>query len=163
MKNYQVSLFGVALMVLVVSCKKEDVQAKNTATSTVSSTIQWKSLKNWSSTGSDSQATLSSKVSDSSITSSVAAGGLALVFKKNGTDVQSLPFQENDSKTFWYYQISKGSVQINVDNNSGDNLNSQAFSYFIITPEKLSSLEASGKTKLDLLQLSYEQAVALLK
>ena len=164
MKNYQVSLFGFALMLLVVSCKKEDVQAKNTATSsTVSSTAQWKSLTSWSNSGSDNQSTLSSKVSDSTITSNVAAGGLVLVFKKSGTDVQSLPLQESSSKAFWYYQVSKGSLQINVDDNSANNLSSQSFSYFVITPEKLSSLEASGKTRMDLLQLTYDQAAALLK
>jgi len=163
MKNYQVSLFGFALMLLIASCKKEDVQVKNTAASTVSSTSQWKSLTNWSNSGSDNQATVSSKISDSTITSNVAAGGLVLVFKKSGTDVQSLPFQQDNSKTFWYYQVSKGSVQINVDDNSADNLNSQSFSYFVITPEKLSSLVANGKTRLDLLQLTYEQAAALLK
>ena len=163
MKNNQVSLFGFALMLLIASCKKEDVQVKNTAASTVSSTSQWKSLTNWSNSGSDNQATVSSKISDSTITSNVAAGGLVLVFKKSGTDVQSLPFQQDNSKTFWYYQVSKGSVQINVDDNSADNLNSQSFSYFVITPEKLSSLEANGKTRLDLLQLTYEQAAALLK
>lgn len=163
MKNYQVSLFGFALMLLVVSCKKEDVQVKNTAPAAVSSTSQWKSFTNWSNSGSDSQATFSSKLADSTITSNVAAGGLVLVFKKSGTDIQSLPFQETNSKTFWYYQVSKGTLQINSDDNSGQSLSSQSFSYFVITPEKLSSLEASGKTRLDLLQLSYEQAVALLK
>jgi hypothetical protein len=162
MKKYKVSLVGFALMLMVASCKKEDVQVKNTPASTTESPAsQWKSLANWSTSTSDNQTNYSSKLSDSTITGSVATGGLVLVFKKSGSTIQSLPFQETESKTYWYYQVSKGTVQVNSNNN--ENLDQQSFSYFVITPEKLSGLEASGKTRLDLLQLSYEQAVALLK
>jgi hypothetical protein len=162
MKKYKVSLVGFALMLMVASCKKEDVQVKNTpASTTASPASQWKSLTNWSTSTSDNQTNYSSKLSDSTITGSVATGGLVLVFKKSGSTIQSLPFQETESKTYWYYQVSKGTVQVNSNNN--ENLDQQSFSYFVITPEKLSGLEASGKTRLDLLQLSYEQAVALLK
>ena len=162
MKKYKVSLVGFALMLMVASCKKEDVQVKNTPASTTASPApQWKSLTNWSTSTSDNQTNYSSKLSDSTITGSVATGGLVLVFKKSGSTIQSLPFQETESKTYWYYQVSKGTVQVNSNNN--ENLDQQSFSYFVITPEKLSGLEASGKTRLDLLQLSYEQAVALLK
>jgi hypothetical protein len=162
MKKYKVSLVGFALMLMVASCKKEDVQVKNTPTSTTASPAsQWKSLTNWSTSTSDNQTNYSSKLSDSTMTGSVATGGLVLVFKKSGSTIQSLPFQETESKTYWYYQVSKGTVQVNSNNN--ENLDQQSFSYFVITPEKLSGLEASGKTRLDLLQLSYEQAVALLK
>jgi hypothetical protein len=162
MKKYKVSLVGFALMLMVASCKKEDVQVKNTPASTTASPApQWKSLTNWSTSTSDNQTNYSSKLSDSTITGSVATGGLVLVFKKSGSTIQSLPFQETESKTYWYYQVSKGTVQVNSNNNQ--NLDQQSFSYFVITPEKLSGLEASGKTRLDLLQLSYEQAVALLK
>ena len=162
MKKYKVSLVGFALMLMVASCKKEDVQVKNTpASTTASPASQWKSLTNWSTSTSDNQTNYSSKLSDSTITGSVATGGLVLVFKKSGSTIQSLPFQETESKTYWYYQVSKGTVQVNSNNN--ENLDQQSFSYDVITPEKLSGLEASGKTRLDLLQLSYEQAVALLK
>jgi hypothetical protein len=162
MKKYKVSLVGFALMLMVASCKKEDVQVKNTpASTTAAPASQWKSLTNWSTSTSDNQTNYSSKLADSTITGSVATGGLVLVFKKSGSTIQSLPFQETESKTYWYYQVSKGTVQVNSNNN--ENLDQQSFSYFVITPEKLSGLEASGKTRLDLLQLSYEQAVALLK
>jgi hypothetical protein len=160
MKNYKLPLLGFALMLLITACKKEDVQVKNAP---VSAASQWQTLTNWSSSKTDNATTFSSKVSDSLITSNVANAGFVLVFKKSGSDVQSLPFQEKENKTYWYYQVSKGSVQINSDNNAGQNLSSQSFSYFVITPEKLSALEASGKTRFDLLQLSYEQAAALLK
>jgi hypothetical protein len=165
MKNYKLPFLGFALVLLIASCRKEDIQAKNTANnlSAISNTAQWRSLSNWSSSKNEEITTYFSKVSDSSITSNVVNAGFVLVFKKNGSDIQSLPFQEKSSKTYWYYQVSGGSLRINSDNNAGQNLNAQSFAYFVISPEKLSALEASGKTKLDLLQLSFEQAEALLK
>jgi hypothetical protein len=165
MKNYKLPFLGFALVLLIASCRKEDIQANNTTNnlSAVSNTAQWKSLSNWSSSKNEEITTYFSKVSDSSITSNVVNAGFVLVFKKNGSDIQSLPFQEKSSKTYWYYQVSGGSLRINSDNNAGQNLNAQSFAYFVISPEKLSALEASGKAKLDLLQLSFEQAEALLK
>jgi hypothetical protein len=165
MKNYKLPFLGFALVLLIASCRKEDIQANNTTNnlSAVSNTAQWKSLSNWSSSKNEEITTYFSKVSDSSITSNVVNAGFVLVFKKNGSDIQSLPFQEKSSKTYWYYQVSGGSLRINSDNNGGQNLNAQSFAYFVISPEKLSALEASGKAKLDLLQLSFEQAEALLK
>jgi hypothetical protein len=165
MKNYKLPFLEFALVLLIASCRKEDIQAKNTTNnlSAVSNTAQWKSLSNWSSSKNEEITTYFSKVSDSSITSNVVNAGFVLVFKKNGSDIQSLPFQEKSSKTYWYYQVSGGSLRINSDNNAGQNLNAQSFAYFVISPEKLSALEASGKAKLDLLQLSFEQAEALLK
>jgi hypothetical protein len=165
MKNYKLPVLGFALMILVAACKKEDVQIKDASkiASAVSTASQWQSFSNWSSSKNDNATTYSSKVVDSTITANVAGAGVVLVFKKTGKDIQSLPFQEKENKTYWYYQVSKGSVQINSDNNSVQNLKEQSFSYFVITPEKLSSLEASGKTKMDLLQLTYDQAVSLLK
>jgi hypothetical protein len=164
MKNYKLPFVGFAFILLVASCRKEDIQAKNTVNNlTASNTATWKSLSNWSSSKNENVTTYFSKVSDSSITSDVVNAGFVLVYKKSGSDIQSLPFQEKDNKTYWYYQVSNGSLRVNSDNNAGQNLNAQSFSYFVITPEKLSALEASGKTKLDLLQLSYEQVAALLK
>jgi hypothetical protein len=164
MKNHKFAFLGFGLMLLIASCRKEDIHAKNEPDnlSAVSNTA-WKSLGNWSSSTTEDVTTYFSKVSDSVITGNVVSAGFVLVFKKTGSDIQSLPFQEKDSKAYWYYQVSKESIQINCINNAGQNLNGQSFSYFIITPEKLSALEANGKTRLDLLQLSYEQAVVLLK
>jgi hypothetical protein len=165
MKNYKLPFLGFAFVLLIASCKKEDIKAKNTSDNLpiVSNAVQWKSLNDWSSSKGEDVTTYFSKVLDSSIKSSVVNEGFVLVFKKTGSDSQSLPFQEKDSKTYWYYQVSNGSIRINSDNNAGQNLNVQLFSYFVIPPEKLTALEASGKTKLNLLQLSYEQAEALLK
>ena len=165
MKNYKLPILGFAFMLLIVSCKKEDVQSTNTTSSSsnVSKASQWNSLSNWSTSKADNTTTYFSSLSDSAITFDVANAGLVLVYKKSGNSIQALPFQEPGNSIYWYYQVSKGSVRINSDNNNGQNLSAQSFVYFVITPQKLSTLQASGKTKLDLLQLSYDQANALLK
>ena len=46
---------------------------------------------------------------------------------------------------------------------SKTNFAGQDFSYFVFTPERLSALNAEGKTKFDLMQLTYEQALNLSK
>ena len=86
-------------------------------------------------------------MSDTLIANEVAKSGLVLVYMKTGNEIQSLPFEEKDTKTSWYYQVSKGSIRINSDNNDGQKLNRHSFSYLIITPQQLYTLEASGKTK----------------
>jgi hypothetical protein len=165
MKNYKPLLLAFIVVSVIASCKKEDV--RQTTLQNVSESIskgsQWTSLSDWSNLKTENSTTYFSTFSDSSITPDVASTGLVLIFKKIENNIQSLPFQEKDSKTYWYYQVSKGKIRINSDNSNGENLNRQSFSYFVITPEKLSVLEANGKTKSDLLQLSYEQAVAILK
>jgi hypothetical protein len=156
---------GMALMLLIASCKKEDV--RQTTTDNVSSgsalKAQWNSLSNWQNSKNENVTTYFSRLTDSSITKDVVNAGIVLVYKKTGNDIQSLPLQEKDNKTYWYYQVANGSIRINSDNNDGQNLGTQTFSYFVVTPEQLSKLEASGKTKLDLLQLSYDQASSLIK
>ena len=165
MKNYKLTAFGFGIMLLVASCRKNDLVAENNiapVAQTVAS-AKFNSLSSWSSSQAENTRTYFSKVSDSSITADVAKSGLVLVYKKEGNSVQSLPFQEKDGKTYWYYQVANGSIRINSDNNSGQDLAQQSFAYFIITPEKLASLEAGGKSRFQLLDLSYEQAAALLK
>jgi len=156
---------GIALMLLIASCKKEDVRQTTTdsVSSGTASKAQWNSLSSWQNSKTENVTTYFSRLTDSSITNDVVNAGIVLVYKKTGNDIQSLPFQEKDGKTYWYYQVAKGSIRINSDNNEGQNFATQTFSYLVVTPEQLSKLEASGKTKLDLLQLSYDQASSLIK
>jgi len=167
MKNFKLPVLGVALLLTIVSCKKEDVNKTNTESQAISSSgslqeAKWVSLNNWSLSTTENVATYFSTMSDTLIVNDVAKSGLVLVYKKTGSEIKLLPFQEKDTKTFWYYQVSNGSIRINSDNNDGKNLNQHSFSYIIITPEQLSTLEASGKTKFDLMQLSYKEAASLL-
>jgi len=166
MKHYKLPLLGFALVLLIASCRKEDVRQTNEVDSITSGTAtkaQWNSFGTWENSKAENVTTYYSKVADSSITTDVVNAGMVLVYKKSGNEIQSLPFQEKGSKTYWYYQASKGSVRINSDNNDGQNLSAQSFTYYIVTPQQLSNLEANGKTKFDLLQMSFEQAASLLK
>ncbi len=165
MKHYKLPFMGIALVLLFASCKKEDVRQANATdnASGASSKTQWNSLGAWGNSTTENVTTYFSKLTDSSITSEVVNNGLVLVYKKTGSDIQLLPFQEKDSKTYWYYQVAKGSIRINSDNNDGQNLTASTFTYFVVTPQQLSNLEAKGKTRFDLLQLSLDEATSLLK
>ena len=167
MKNVRLPLLGLAIILLVASCKKQDVKSTNSSNTSQSSSTtkasQWNSLTNWSSSTADSVTTFYTKMSDSLVTSDVVSTGLVLVYKKSGNNTELLPFQDKNSKAYWYYQVSKGSIRISSNNASSQIVNGQSFSYFIITPQQISALQSNGKTKLNLMQLSYDQAVALLK
>ena len=156
---------GIALVLLIASCKKEDVRQidKTNSTSGAATKTQWNSLSAWGNSKTENVTTYFSKLIDSSITNEVVNNGLVLVYKKSGSDIQLLPFQEKDSKVYWYYQVAKGSIRINSENNDGQNLSASTFTYFVVTPQQLSSLEANGKTKFDLLQLPFDEATSLLK
>lgn len=166
MKNYKLPLMGFAIVLSVISCRKEDIQQNSLKiTSTSTAAGSWKSFTNWSTVkANDSITTSFSQVSDTAINSAVANSGLVLVFKKVGSSIQALPYQDKSDGTYWYYQISKGFLRINGNNNAiQHNSDGQTFSYFIFTPEKIAALKEKGKTAIDLMQLTYEQALALFK
>lgn len=167
MKNYKLLLMGFALVLLITSCKKEDVKQLNTAAPTSASAANgsWNSLNNWSTIKTDdSTVTHFSQIQDTAINAAVAQSGLVLVFKKEGEIIQSLPFQNKSTGTYWYYQISRGALRIDGSTSvSQGDFNGQNFSYFVFTPEQISNLEAKGKTKLELMQLTYDQALSVLK
>lgn len=156
---------GFALMLLIVSCKKEDVQQVNPSTkiSSGNKVSGWNSLSNWIKSEIDSTTAYSTKITDTSINSDVIKSGLVLLFKKNGNEIQSLPFQQKETKSYWYYQVSKGSIRVTSANNEQGQSLADQFYYFVLSSQKLSTLAASGKTKLDLMQLTFEQASTLLK
>ena len=89
--------------------------------------------------------------------------GLVLVFMKKGENVVSLPFTEEGTKTNWHYQVSDNVLQINGDASGTTELSSEQISYFVISPEKIKTLEAEGTSKIDLMSFTYEKAAAVLK
>jgi len=162
-----VTILGAAIV--FASCKKSDVQhdAFQKANLTPSVTAQWKSLNNWSSQSEEKYTVYSNAVTDTNITSSIASKGLVLAYKKTSNSIVALPSDEKESNNsyLWYYQISDGNIVFSADaygqaEKPGAN---QAFAYFVISPEKLKDLETKGYSKAQLMKLSYENAVALLK
>jgi hypothetical protein len=162
MKNYKLSFVGFVLVVLIASCRKEDIKHPDTSKITSKQKGSWNALTNWSTVKvDDSTTTYYSQISDSAINTT---SGLVLVYKKEGSSIQALPFQDKSTGMYWYYQISKGVLTIDgLSSVKQQDFSGQAFSYFVLTPEQISALEAKGKTKLDPMQLTYEQALELSK
>lgn len=169
MKKHKLPVLGFAMMVLIASCKKNDVVPATVSPSKISSvslasTSEFRLLNNWSTAKNANVTIYSSKISDSSITADVARSGLVLAYFKNNGISQLLPFQEKDNSSFAYYQISKGNLTFSIDNYSGStSLTSANFAYFVFTPNKLKSLESSGYSKSKLMQMSYTDIANIMK
>ena len=173
MNKRQLSSFALGLLLFAASCKKNDVQmqsaakAETTTTAaakTDASATAWATVSQWNSNKQEGFTTFSTELKDSSITSAVIAKGLVLVFMNSSTGIVSLPFQQKTGgDAFWYYQLSKNTLKINVDAYTGTNPGTNGVKYFVVTPERLQELQQSGHTKKELLTLSYESAAALLK
>lgn len=163
MNKFKLPAFGFALVLLITSCKKEDVQptkpSVNTATTAQAlNSSEWRSLTNWS-TLKGEKTSYFSKVSDSAITTEVAQAGLVLAFAKDNNGIQSLPLSEKDN-SYWYYQVSRGSISFSTD---ATDTGAKQFSYFIFSKQQLAELDASGYSKSKLMQMSYNDLAGLLK
>jgi hypothetical protein len=177
MNKRQLSAFTAGLMLLAASCKKSDAlyqqAARQEATQNAAvasatpanASAAWRTTGQWNSNPQEGFTVFSTKLSDSSITSTVVAKGLVLVYMNNGKSLVSLPRQQKDGgDAFWYYQLSKNSLQINCDAYAASvNPSSVQVKYFVITPPQLEQLAKAGHDKKSLLTLTYDNAAALLK
>jgi hypothetical protein len=161
-------ILGLALVSIFTACRKNDLPA-NEATepqplvAEVKATNNWKSVSSWSSNASGNTTSFSSRLEDTRLSSDVVTKGLVLVFMKKGENVVSLPFTEEGTKLNWHYQVSDNVLQINGDASGTTKVSSEQISYFVISPEKIKSLEAEGTSKIDLMSFTYEKAAAVLK
>lgn len=169
MNNYKLPVIAFSLLLLITSCKKNDalnqaVAPAPSAASTAVKTSEWKSISNWTSTVGEKFTVYTTKIEDSTLTQAVANSGLVLVFTKNGNVIKALPFQEKEnSDTYWYYQVSKGVIILSCDNYSGSkSFNTAGFKYFVFSAEQLKNLETKGHSKIELMQLSYDNVATLL-
>jgi len=163
MNKFKLPVFGFALLLLIASCKKEDVQppkpsVNTNATAQAVNSSDWRSLTNWS-TLKGEKTTYFSKLSDSAITTEVAQAGLVLAFARDNNGIQSLPLSEKDN-SYWYYQISRGNISFSTD---ATNPSAKQFSYFVFSKQQLAQLDASGYSKSKLMQMSYNDIAGLLK
>lgn len=169
MNKHDLSVLGLGLVLLISSCKKNDVQHNSTpvnpqTTTQVKTTPEWKALNNWTSRKNEKFTTLTSKVTDSTLSLEVARTGLVLAFAKFGNTIKALPFQEStNGDAYWYYQVSKGVISFSVDNYTAKAANDGTFKYFIFSAAQLKDLEAKGITKLNLMQLPYQEVQALFR
>ncbi|HEU4471689.1 MAG TPA: hypothetical protein VFR58_11430 [Flavisolibacter sp.] len=164
MKKNHFILACTMLALFAVSCKKNDVQEELPAATETSVTApEWKSLSTWAPGGGS---VISATSSEAAVDAAVAADGMVLVYAKQGGSAQALPFEEkkNGKSTYWYYEVSEGSVTVNAD---GYDMEPQAakdlgFRFFVLSPGQVQALEEKGHTRSSLMDLSYEAAKALL-
>ena len=169
MNKHKLMVLGLSAVLFASSCKKNDLQ-NSVAQASPAKAVQsseWKSISNWSTQSQENYKVYSSNVQDSAISSAVASQGLVLAYKKNGSTVSALPYEEKagTGSYFWYYQVSQGGIAIMADAYGGATTpaNSLGFKYFVISADKLSQLESAGHSKAELMKLSYDEASALLK
>ena len=154
-------ILGLSAALLTASCRKQDLVQENTPAVAPAS---WTSVSNWSSSTEENQKAYSSSISDKGITADVVENGLVLVYMKSGNAIESMPFHQSANNTYWYYQVSENSLQLNADVPSAGKLGEgQSFSYFIVTAERLKALEDKGLSQDELMSLTYEKAAALLQ
>jgi hypothetical protein len=168
MKKHTFAAAALSVILLATSCKKNDVQSPTAAGTTTTDAVasSWKTVSNWSKESAEGYAVYSSNIQDSAITASVAADGLVLVYKNGTSGAIALPAEEKATgkSYFWYYQVSEGSLLINADAyGSATSPAGQTIKYYVLSADQLSSLEAKGYSKAELMKLSYETASAILK
>lgn len=169
MKNTTYALLCMGLL-FFASCKKNDLDKETnpetaieniaTPASQPSKISAWNTISNWDENTSNSSVLYNGTINNAALTTETLNDGLVLVFAKNANSFMSLPVQTSD--VYWYYQVSEGKIVITGKgaNNSSKNLN---FSYVIISKSQLDALEIKGKSKSDLINLSFQQAQELFK
>jgi hypothetical protein len=166
MNKHKFLILGMTLALFAASCKKQDTEGnKETATEAVQA-AEWRSAAEWSSSKEEKYTSYSTSMQDKSITADVVENGMVLVYAKYGNEVFSLPHQSKGAvDAFWHYQVSENTIAIDADVYSENATmdNKQTFSYFILSADKIKSLEEQGHTISELMTLNYENAKSLLK
>jgi hypothetical protein len=179
MKNVKLPIFGLSLVLLIASCKKDDLKQTGAEATTNTELLNdadaagWQASSQWETVNQENFSVRYFNIEDANITSDVADNGLVLLYKKNGTSINTMPFEEgtatgNDTEkhnaNYWYLQVSEGNLLISCDFYTTEApVTANSFKYFIVTPEKLQSLQQDGHTAEELMNLSYTDAANLLK
>ena len=158
--NKQFFLFGIAAAVMFSSCRKSDLQPNEmTPEVAVQEDKSWKTLSSWNADATG----YSSKVEDSHLTPDVVNKGLVLVYIKKDNKTISLPYTDEANNVNWHYQVSDNLLQINGEASANASISKEQISYFILSPEKIQSLEKQGHSKIDIMSFPYEKATSILK
>ena len=156
---------GLAVVLFAASCKKQDVEIQEAPTPAAEAT-EWKTAASWTSSREANYTSFTTSLQDRSITADVIENGIVLVYAKYGNEVFSLPHQSKGSvNTSWHYQVVENTISIDVDvySENAEIDNKQHFNYFILTSDKIKSLEGNGHSISELMTLNYENAKNLLK
>ena len=156
---------GLAVVLFAASCKKQDVEIQEAPTPAPDAT-EWKTAASWTSSREANYTSFTTSLQDRSITADVIENGIVLVYAKYGNEVFSLPHQSKGSvNASWHYQVVENTISIDVDvySENAEIDNKQHFNYFILTSDKIKSLEGNGHSISELMILNYENAKSLLK
>ena len=154
------------MALFATSCKKQDTQVEKPAATEAAQAIEWRAAPEWSSSKEEKYTSHSASMQDNSITADIVENGLVLVYAKYGNEIFSLPHQSKGAvDAFWHYQVAENTISIDVDVYSENATidNKQNFSYFILSADKIKSLEEKGHTISESMTLNYENAKNLLR
>ena len=166
MNKHKFLTIGLAVALFATSCRKNDLAVNEDQPTPAVQTAEWRSAGDWTSSKEDNYTSYSTNIQDPSITKDVVENGLVLLYAKYGNEVFSLPHQTKGVvNASWHYEISENTLAIDADVYSENATmdNKQSFSYFILTSDKIKSLEESGHNMSELMTLTYENAKNLLK
>src|SRR3954470_7923520 len=137
MNKQKLSILGLAMMILVASCRKTDADVPASAEQTVT-VSGFKTVSNWQSNTENNVTSYSGRLQDSSITADVVENGLVLVYLKSANSVSSLPVElKGTNNISWNYQVSENLIQVNADVNKGSLSQDVSFRYFVLNGAKL--------------------------
>lgn len=176
MKSLQFPLLGLLAMLLIVSCKKEDLQNPSalSAAGKVDSVAvsfktasDWSTISDWNTVNQQKFSVYYANIKGANIAASDADNGLVLVYMKNNTTgaIVPLPFEEKtaDYTHYWYYQVTGGNILISCDVNGAAKEPGQQFSFkYIVSSDKtVGALEQKGYSRADLMKMPYNDVMKL--
>lgn len=164
MKHSISILLVAAIALLFASCRKSDLITETATTSEITSvaTSEWHA-GTWQSAKGKSSTVNYFVITDNAL--STAADGMVIVFKKSGTSVRTLPFEEKvgNHTIYWFYQISGNTITINKQGGTEENSSSNdLFNHIVISANQLEQLTVKGYTYQKLMGLSIEEIKAIL-
>ena len=179
MKNLNIALAGLLVLMIAVGCKKNDSQPQQSetastteATSQIASTTEseWNLLMDWNSLKHADSTVYSSNIKIESLNADAVQNGLVRIFKianPGGVTSTALPFEEKNGAVnqFWYYEVTEGNIMILIDV-SGGNTNpaeKSLFKYVILSGNAVKEIEKKGSSKADLMSVSYDKLKELIK
>jgi len=157
-----------AALFSLVACSKSDMQSPVGTEESAVVTTSGSSLATWSSVpnaGKGTDVAFAGEIKNNAISADVIESGMVLVFGKANNQIQSLPFQENNTNLrYWYYHVSEGSVlvQASAASKSAEVTNAQDFAVVVLKADQLEQLEADGTSRDMLMSMSLEQLNAVL-
>ncbi|MGV3767110.1 MAG: hypothetical protein ACO1NW_13345 [Chitinophagaceae bacterium] len=168
MKKYIAGICAISMLAFT-SCSKENNEVPETVTGeTISgegvTVSAWNTVGKWDENEEEQDGNVSTQFSVAEVSDSILQDGLVLVYARSGNSVQLLPFTDRNN-TQWYYQAAAGGIflmGLNAEEGK-TSTDTPSFSYVVLSREKILQMESLGKRKLDLMNMSYDALVNLLR